>query len=113
VVDVVESVITPDPVLNVLYQALLSKVADLGPVKIEAKTTSVHLKSRAAFAGVHPRRGSLLLQIVAAGPIESPRVLKTDRVSSNRVHNHVRIESEADLDAELMGWLEAGYRLTG
>jgi hypothetical protein len=112
VANVVETTISPDPALNRLYEALLQHLGKLGAVEVEAKKTSVHLKSRAAFAGIHPRKGALLLQIVADSPIHSGRVVKVDRVSANRVHNHVRIEHLNELDDELFSWLRSAYLLT-
>src|SRR5437763_8759729 len=103
--DVVEAVINQDPALKVLFEQLVQRAQELGPVIVEPKQTSVHLRSRAAFVGVHPRRGYLLLQIVTDEPIASERVVKVDRVSAKRVHNHVRLASTEELDDELMAWL--------
>ncbi len=46
-----------DPIVQELYESLLSKLKTIGPYKIESKKTSIHLVSRVAFLGVHPREG--------------------------------------------------------
>ena len=109
--DIVTSVINRDPTLAPLYAALAERVLELGQVIVEPKKTSVHLKSRVTFAGIHVRKGFLLLQIVTSDPIQSDRVVRVDRVSANRMHNHVRVASPAELDAELMNWLAGAYAL--
>ncbi len=108
--DIVTSVINRDPALAPLYAALAERVLELGPIAIEPKKTSVHFKSRVTFAGMHVRKGFLPLQIVTNDPIQSDRVVRVDRVSANRVHNHVRVASRADLDEEL-SWLARVYAL--
>ena len=110
--DVLDQINNGNPRVRAAYEDLLRKVRLIGPVIVEAKKTSVHLKARVAFAGVHPRKRYLLLQIVAEKGIQSERVLKVDRISANRVHNHVRIDSPADLDDEVMDWLTEAYLLT-
>jgi len=53
----------------------------------------------------------LILNIVSATPITSPRVVKEEQVSKSRFHNEFKIEKEADIDAELIGWLRDAYEL--
>ncbi len=109
---IVDTAINTSPALKAAYEALLGKVVSLGPVVVEPKKTSVHLKARVAFAGVHVRKDCLIVQVVAEGPIPSPRVFKAEQVSRNRYHNHVRVASPQDVDDELLGWLKAAYQLT-
>ena len=109
--DLITSVINRDPALAPLYAAVTERLLEPGPVVVEPKKTFVHLKSRVTFAGIHVRRGLLLLQIVTNDPIENDRVVRVDRVSANRVHNHVPIASPADLDEELMNWLTGASAL--
>jgi hypothetical protein len=96
-----------------IWQALERRLGELGPYEVEAKKTSLHVTRGRAFLGVHPRKGALLLNIVTAEPIESPRIKKRERVSANRVHNEVLVQSPADLDEELVGWIRAAYELAG
>lgn len=83
----------------------------IGPVVAEEKKTSIHLKSRAAFAGVHPLKSRLDLNIVSAAPIADRRVVKRDQVSPSRYHNIVPLSSPRDVDAQLVDWLKTAYEL--
>jgi hypothetical protein len=100
------------PEANSLYEQLITKLLQLGPIEPEIKKTSVHvvIPGRSAFLGVHPRRDHLQLNIVLDHPLENLRALKVEQVSKNRYHNLVKVEKRADLDEELMGWLAEAYR---
>ena len=100
-----------DPAVRATYDRLLLRVRRIGPVVAEVKKTSIHLKSRAAFAGVHPLKSRLDLNIVSAAPIADPRVVKRDRISASRYHNVVPLSSPHDVDAQLLEWLKAAYEL--
>ena len=83
----------------------------VGRVTVEEEKTSVHFRAKSAFTGIHPRKDHLILQIVTDSPIDSKRVVKLEKISANRVHNHIQIAGEADIDRELRRWLAESYTL--
>ena len=100
------------PEINDLYRGLIAEVNKFGKITVEEKKTSFHIKSGAAFAGVHPRKQYFLLNIVSAAPIKSSRVVEQEQVSAHRFNNRVKIEKAKELDKELLGWLKEAYTLT-
>jgi Domain of unknown function (DUF5655) len=100
-----------DPALQRTYAHLLKAARALGPVTEERGARSVLLRSRGGFLGVHPKRDCLDLQIVTDHVIRAARVTKVDPISARRFHVHVRIASEKEVDAQLMGWLREAYDL--
>ena len=100
-----------DPAIRAIYDRLLIRVRRLGPVVAEENKTSIHLKSRAAFAGVHPLKSRLDLNIVSAEPIADPRVKRRERVSASRYHNLVSLSTPRDIDSQLIDWLQSAYEL--
>lgn len=103
-----------DAVVAETYDRLLAALRSLGPVVEEPNKSSIHLKPAAAasaFAGIHPRRAALLLNIRTVAAIVSPRIRKTEQVSRNRAHNELLLTSPNDVDAELLGWLADSYAL--
>lgn len=102
-----------EPSVRLAYEKVLASTAKLGPVKIEAKKTSVHLVRKTAFAGAHPKKAWLDLTIRSDKPIKSARVRAQEQVSKNRWHQDVRLTSAADVDAEVVGWLKSAYALAG
>ena len=99
-----------------VYARLVDALREVGPVVEEAKKTCVHLLPAAdasAFAGVHPRKAGILLNLRTAAPISSPRVRKTEQLSRHRFFNEILVESPDQVDAELAGWVREAYALSG
>jgi hypothetical protein len=94
------------------YETLLDAASKLGPVREEAKKTSIHLVRESAFAGVTTRRDALWLTLKSDRPIESPRIHKSEQTSANRWHHELRLTTPKDVDAELRRWLKQAYALS-
>lgn len=101
-----------DPIAREVYDAILAAVRKFGPVAVEEKKTSIHLVAGSAFAGVHPRKSGVLLNIRTDAEIRSGRIRKIEQVSKNRFHCELLIVSLEDVDRELIGWLRAAYQLS-
>jgi hypothetical protein len=100
-----------DNVVRSIYERLLEALHTIGPFQEEPKKTSLHLVHRVGFAGVHPRKSYLILNLRTDHPIESQRIFKTEQVSKSRFHNEVKLASPGDVDEELRGWLKDAYML--
>jgi hypothetical protein len=101
-----------DPAARKVYDAIVTAADKFGEVKVEEKKTSVHLVAKTAFAGVHPRKGAVLLNIRSDAPIESERIRKLEQVSAKRFHNEMLIDTPAGVDREVVGWLKSAYALS-
>ncbi len=71
----------------------------------------VCLSATTNFGTVAFRKEKLVLGFVLAGPLESPRVTRTERVSSRTWAHHVDVRSPGDLDDEVSRWLRDAYEL--
>jgi len=100
-----------DDVVRSLYDRLVEALHTVGPFQEEPKKTSLHLVQTVGFAGVHPRKSSLLLNVRTDHPIESQPITKTEQVSKNRFHNELKLASPGEVDEELLGWLKNAYEL--
>ena len=100
-----------EPQVRAVVHALIARARSLPGVVVDPKGTCLHLNHRTAFAGLHPRRNAVLLNLRSRAPIESPRIRKMERVSANRCHNELLIESVEAIDGELMEWLAAAHAL--
>ena len=98
--------------LRAAYDRLVAMAEKFGPVEQEPKKTSIHLNRRTAFAGVALRKDCIVLTIKADGPINSPRVFKSEQTSAKRFHHEVKLAAVKDVDAELREWLKAAYELS-
>lgn len=102
------------PAARAVYDALIAVVHRLGDVVVEPKKTSIHLtagRAGSAFAGVHPRKNGVLLNIRTDAPLAGPRVRQTEQVSKNRYHSELLLLDPAGVDDELRRWLDEAYRL--
>lgn len=102
-----------DPAVEATYDAVLRAAQSLGPVREEAKKTSIHLVRKTAFAGVSTRRKWLVLTLKSATDLKSPRVGKREQVSANRWHIEIKLGSARDVDREIARWVKAAYGLAG
>lgn len=99
--------------VRVIYDELLARLNALGPVVEDPKKTCIHLNRKSALAGVYVRKGYINLEFKTDYPIESSRIAKSEQVSRSRWHHAIRLNSCADLDDEVMGWLGDAHRLSG
>ncbi|MFO1184311.1 MAG: DUF5655 domain-containing protein [Bauldia sp.] len=101
-----------EPGVRAIYDAVLKAAKRFGPVRAEEKKTSIHLVAKTGFAGVHPRKSALLLNIRSAAPIGDKRFRKVEQVSANRYHNEMLLTSAAEVDDQVVAWLKAAYDLS-
>lgn len=98
-----------DEVVRSIYHRLLEVLHTFGPFQEEPKKTSIHLVRTVGFAGVHPRKSYLYLNLPTDYPIDNPRITKSEQVSKNRFHNEMKLASLGDIDEELLAWLKDAY----
>ncbi|MEP6690204.1 MAG: DUF5655 domain-containing protein [Gemmatimonadaceae bacterium] len=104
-----------EPSVSATYIRLIEALNRWFAVTEEANKSSIHLKPKgggSAFAGVHPRRAAILLNVRGDAPIVSPRIRKVKQVSKHRFHNELLLESPSEVDADLLAWLSAAYALS-
>lgn len=100
-----------------IYTTLVTRLQTrVGPrLAIEdPKQTCVHIiagPAGTAYAGLHPRKAALLLNIRLQSPLKSKRIRKTEQVSRNRCHCELLLTAPTDIDNELLTWLETAAQL--
>jgi len=100
-----------DAAVRATYDRLLEVLRTFGSLREDPKKTSIHLVNTSGFAGVHPRKSFLYLNVRMARPLQGERIAKSEQVSKNRYHNEVKLTCPDDVDAELVGWLKEAYDL--
>ena len=101
------------PEVKATYAAILKAAKQLGPVKEEAKKTSIHLVRKSAFAGVATRKSALILTLKSDSDVAGKRIGKREQTSANRWYFEVRLEAPEQVDRELRAWLNRAYELAG
>ena len=99
------------PALRQAFDRIVKALRKEGPLRVEPVATNIHLAAGSAFASAKPQRAKMRVEFLLEKPLESGRVVKTERLSGTRYALHVDVEGPDDVDAELLGWLRAAYRL--
>ena len=99
-------------VVRKIYAGVIKALEPLGAVVVEPKKTSIHLVNATALAGVATRKDYLILTIKSDRRLDSPRIHKSEQASSRRFYHEIKLTSPADVDNELIGWLEDAYMLS-
>jgi hypothetical protein len=97
------------PVQREIYDAIVGHLRTLGPVHEDAVKVGVFLKHESKLAEVRPMARALSLELMLPRRIESPRMLRQVRVSSERIWHTVRLTAVAEVDAEVREWLSEAY----
>jgi len=94
------------------YDRILAIAREWGDVKPEARKTSIHLlRVAVSFAGIAPRKDTLVLTFKSSSDIRSSRVQKSEPASAGRWNIEVRLTNAKQVDHELQQWLRASYAL--
>jgi hypothetical protein len=100
-----------DTAVRATYARLLNVLQTVGPFQEEPKKTSVHLVNTSGFAGIHPRKSFLYLNLRMDRALQGERIAKSEQVSKNRYHNEIKITTPDEVDGELIDWLKEAYAL--
>jgi hypothetical protein len=100
--------------LRPLYDRLAAEAAALGPdVEIAPKKANVSLRRRKQFALLQPStRTRLDLGLILPGEPPSGRLEASGSFNAMFTHR-VKVTSDGDIDAELLGWLRQAYDAAG
>lgn len=97
------------------YEALAQKLRALPGVTVKVQKSQITFRARYGFAFVSLRRIKgcpKVFIIVTFGldhRLDSPRIALAVEPYPNRWTHHLIVTDEAQIDAELMGWLRAAY----
>jgi hypothetical protein len=99
-----------DSELREIFDELVSRLRKLGPIGVDPVKTSINLVARHHFGAVTVRGNFLRLGFLAEERIADGRIVHVERLGPAMFGHSVVIESLADLDDVVMGWLAAAYR---
>ena len=94
-----------------LFHHLVSRLAErTGPFDLAATKSRVSCVARTRFLWVHEAHadGAIWIGFLLPHALDSKR-LRSGRLPGGRWSHHARLDSEADVDGELLGWLEEAY----
>jgi len=90
-----------------LYEKLIAVMTGLGPdVEVSPKKTCVSLRRSKQFALIQSNAQRLDVGIMLKGVLPAGRL---EQNPTTMVTHRVRVSSDAEIDAELIGWLKQAY----
>jgi hypothetical protein len=85
----------------------------LGDVQVLPQKTRLVCVARVRFGGLEPRKLGFVANFALHRWLDSPRIMKTVDYGPRWRAHFVRIRSEADIDEELIGWLQESHDVVG
>jgi hypothetical protein len=95
------------------YDTIMAYLQTLGPVHEDAVQVGVFLKRQRKFAEIRPMARALSLNLVLPRTVRDSRVLRTIRISADRVIHVVRLGDAAEVDDQVREWLTEAYLVAG
>ncbi len=98
-----------DPRVLKLFRKLARMVRACGPVHIIPQRTRIVFQVRVRFAGCIPHKSHLMAGFWLTKPHPDPRFYEIKKYAPRVYGHHIRIESDKDLDPDLMKWIRKSY----
>ena len=99
--------------LKPIYDALIAAVTRFGDVEVSPKKAYVSLRRAKQFAIFQPSTATRLDVGIKLKDVEPVGRLETSGSFNSMVSHRVRVESQKDIDKELVGWLRQAYDAAG
>jgi uncharacterized protein DUF5655 len=96
-----------------IYETIVGYLNTLGPLHIDAVKVGVFLYHERKLAEVRPMARSLRLLLVLPYGVDTGRVVRRERLSTERVLHYIKLTDPSDVDSELRDWLADAYELAG
>ena len=100
-----------DPQVREIFDELVRRLKEIGPVKVDPVKTSINLTTRHHLGAVTVRGTFLRLGFLSDRRIRDDRIVHVEQLGPTKFGHSVVLESIEDLDDVVMGWLAAAYRL--
>jgi Domain of unknown function (DUF5655) len=97
------------PEQRAIYDAVVRHLRTLGPVHEDAVQVGVFLKSDRKLAELRPKSKWLACTFYLPYAIDDPRIARSQRFSSVRVVNTVKLRTVDDVDEQLRAWLAEAF----
>lgn len=99
------------PAVQRAFAKLVSQLRALGPLRVDAVKTTIHLFSTFGFGGLTVKRDHVRVSFLSDTPIVSDRIVSRERLGAERLAYAVQVQSPRDVDAQLLQWLTRAYHL--
>jgi ABC-type tungstate transport system permease subunit len=99
------------PSVQQLYNQLIQQVENFGVIRIASVKNAILISNRTTFLACKLSKTYLTLEFFLDHEEDLFPVYKTVRISKRRVVHFMKLQSEEELDSQLLAWLKASYEL--
>jgi hypothetical protein len=96
-----------------LAREYVAMLQSLGDVQVIAQKTRLVCVARVRFAGLSPRKRGFQATFALHRWLDSPRIVKKVDYGPRWCGHYVMVQTRADLDDELRGWLQEAHDVVG
>ena len=76
-------------------------------IRVDGVAKGIHFAAQSTFAGITTTKSKMRVEFLLGRLVNSPRILKVERLGPARIAHHVELTDSSGADAELVGWLKA------
>jgi hypothetical protein len=98
-----------EPHVLQIFRRFASMVRACGRSRMIPQKTRVVFQAGIRFAGATPRKSHLICHFILPRRIGSRRFQKIENYGRHCYGHYLRVNSEADLDADVLHWLRQAY----
>jgi hypothetical protein len=99
------------PEIRRLFDAVVTAIRDIGPVRILPEKSRIAFQVRMSFAQLTPRKQWIDGHVILARRLEHPRFRRIETFSPRNHLHAFRLSAPQDVDDELRAWLAEAYRV--
>ena len=92
-----------------IFEAVMARVASVGPVHVEPVSVGIFLKRSRTFAELRPAQKWVSLSFMLGRTVRHPTIVRKVIAYRGRYWHVANLRVPADLDVDLGDWLEEAY----
>lgn len=97
--------------LREIFNLLLDEVDHIGETSLSIVRSAIFLKKQSTYLEIKVRKDHLLVGFYLARELSGLPIVKTLKISKNRIVHVVNLYNPKDVDEQLKGWLRESYSL--
>jgi hypothetical protein len=100
---------TGPPFERPVFEAVMTGLADVGPIHVEPVSVGIFLKRAAGFCELRPMTRWVAVSFSLPRTVTSPRIARKVYDAGARKFHVVNVRSAEEVDDELLDWLREAY----
>lgn len=100
----------PKPIIE-LYNELLEICKTFGEIKTDTTLSCIYFIGKSRFLVLKPQKSGLILELILDRSEDVFPVIKVVKINQNQFAHRLKLESQEDINDQLIGWIKEAYEL--